>query len=84
MKKYKLISFLFSIVGILMISSGLLLADTNRIAGLNSISVEEFNIKNLATSANGAVKDSNDGNKYDELLLSEIDMNTAESGVYRV
>ena len=46
MNKYKLISFLSSIVGILMISSGLLLGDTNRIAGLGDISIEEFNIQN--------------------------------------
>ena len=86
MKKYKLISFLSSIVGILMISSGLLLADTNRIAGLGDISVEEFNIQNLATSTNNYVKETSmkkDG-EYSDILLSDISMNTAPSGVYRV
>ena len=87
MNKYKLISFLSSIVGILMISSGLLLADTNRIAGLGDISVEEFNIQNLATSANDSyVKETSmeTDNNYSDILLSDISMNTAPSGVYRV
>ncbi len=84
MNKFKLISFLSSIIGIIMISSGLLLGDTSRIAGLNSISVEEFNIKNLTTSTSNIVKDTSDDNKYDDILLSDISMNTADSGVYRV
>jgi len=85
MKKYKLISFLSSIVGILMISSGLLIGDTNRVAGLGDISVEEFNIKNLATSANSVIKsDDSSNNDYNDILLSDISMNTADSGVYRV
>lgn len=85
MKKYKLISFLSSIVGILMISSGLLIGDTNRVAGLGDISVEEFNIQNLATSANSVIKsDDSSNNDYNDLLLSDISMNTADSGVYRV
>ena len=86
MKKYKLISFLSSIVGILMISSGLLLGDTNRIAGLGDISIEEFNIQNLATSTDNIVRETSmkaDDN-YSDLLLSDISMNTAPSGVYRV
>lgn len=85
MKKYKLISFLSSIVGILMISSGLLIGDTNRVAGLNDITVEEFNIQNLATSTNSVIKsnDSSDS-EYNDILLSDISMNTADSGVYRV
>lgn len=86
MKKYKLISFLSSIVGILMISSGLLLSDTNRIAGLGDISIEEFNIQNLATSTDNIVRETSmkaDDN-YSDLLLSDISMNTAPSGVYRV
>ena len=85
MKKYKLISFLSSIVGILMISSGLLIGDTNRVAGLGDISVEEFNIQNLATSANSVIKsDDSSNNDYNDILLSDISMNTADSGVYRV
>lgn len=85
MKKYKLISFLSSIVGILMISSGLLIGDTNRVVGLNDLTVEEFNIQNLATSASNVVKsDNSDDSKYDEILLSDISMNAAPSGVYRV
>ena len=86
MKKYKLISFLSSIVGILMISSGLLLSDTNRIAGLGDISIEEFNIQNLATSTDNIVRETSmkSYNDYSDLLLSDISMNTAPSGVYRV
>ena len=86
MKKYKLISFLSSIVGILMISSGLLLSDTNRIVGLGDISIEEFNIQNLATSTDNIVRETSmkSDNDYSDLLLSDISMNTAPSGVYRV
>ena len=85
MDKYKLISFLSSIVGIIMVSSGLLLADTNRVVGLNNLSIEEFNIQNVAASTNSFIKTKQkDNNKYDDLLLSEISMNTADSGVYRV
>lgn len=85
MNKYKLISFLSSIVGILMISSGLLLSDTSRINNLNDLSVEEINIRNLAASTNSYIK-SNDSSKdeYSDLLLSEISISTADSGVYRV
>lgn len=84
MKKYKLISFISSIVGILMISSGLLLADNNRMNGLNNLTVEEFNIQNIATSTNSIIKSKKSDNKYNDLLLSEINMKTADSGVYRV
>ena len=85
MRKYKLISFLSSIVGILMISSGLLIGDTNRVAGLGSTSVEEFNIQNLAASTNSVIKSKETSdNSYNDILLSDISMNTADSGVYRV
>ena len=85
MKKYKLISFLSSIVGILMISSGLLIGDTSRISGLNNLSVEEFNIQNVATSTNAYIKyNNNKKDEYEDILLSEISMKTADSGVYRV
>ena len=85
MRKYKLISFLSSIVGILMISSGLLIGDTNRVAGLGGTSVEEFNIQNLAASTNSVIKSKETSdNSYNNILLSDISMNTADSGVYRV
>lgn len=85
MRKYKLISFLSSIVGILMISSGLLIGDTNRVAGLGGTSVEEFNIQNLAASTNSVIKSKETSdNSYNDILLSDISMNTADSGVYRV
>ena len=85
MKKYKLISFLSSIFGILLVSSGLLLGNANRTSGFNDLSVEEFNIQSLVTSTNNVMKvNKDDDNKYDDILFSDIKISAAPSGVYRV
>ena len=71
-----------------MISSGLLLSDTTRMTNFNNLSIEEFNIKNLATSTNSYIKSTNNtetnSTEYNDLLVNNLSMQTAESGVYRV
>lgn len=82
--KPKLICVLSSIIGILMISTGLVLSDATEVSGLDNLSIEEFNIKNLATSSKNVSKSIEEDNSYNDLLLDEVSMNTAPSGVYRV
>lgn len=82
--KPKLICVLSSIIGILMISTGLVLSDATEVSGLDNLSIEEFNIKNLATSSKNVNKSNEEDNSYNDLLLNEVSMNTAPSGVYRV
>lgn len=82
--KPKLICVLSSIIGILMISTGLVLSDATEVSGLGNLSIEEFNIKNLATSSKNVSKSIEEDNSYNDLLLDEVSMNTAPSGVYRV
>lgn len=82
--KPKLICVLSSIIGILMISTGLVLSDATEVSGLDNLSIEEFNIKNLATSSKSVSKSIEEDNSYNDLLLDEVSMNTAPSGVYRV
>ena len=82
--KPKLICVLSSIIGILMISTGLVLSDATEVSGLDNLSIEEFNIKNLATRSKNVSKSIEEDNSYNDLLLDEVSMNTAPSGVYRV
>ena len=82
--KPKLICVLSSIIGILMIYTGLVLSDATEVSGLDNLSIEEFNIKNLATSSKNVSKSIEEDNSYNDLLLDEVSMNTAPSGVYRV
>jgi len=82
--KPKLICVLSSIIGILLISTGLVLSDATEVSGLNNLSIEEFNIKNLATSSKSINKSSEEDASYNDLLVNEVSMNTAPSGVYRV
>lgn len=83
MKKIKLISSTAMLVGILMISLGFYVQITEQTTNLNSLKIEEFDVKNMATSVNKVVKDNNKEDN-DNFSLTEIDMETAPASVLRV
>ncbi|MBQ6497643.1 MAG: glucosaminidase domain-containing protein [Bacilli bacterium] len=83
MKKIKLISSTAMLVGILMISLGFYVQSTEQTTNLNSLKIEEFDVKNMATSVNKVVKDNNKEDN-DNFSLTEIDMETAPASVLRV
>lgn len=84
MKKSKLISCLSFMVGIVMISIGLFIGNQNNIIKLSKITVQGFDIKNMAASTNMIVRkvSSEEESKEDKnLLFKEIEMETAPASV---
>ena len=79
-----MISGLTGMVGIMMISIGMVIQSGEPLTNLNSAIVQEFNINNMAASANMLVKDPE--NKSEEesenLLLTEVKMETAPASIY--
>lgn len=81
MRKEKLISMITMMIGIVMISIGMVIQNTSS-NSLNNTNIEEFDIKNMATSANMAVKDSGESKvETENLLFKEVVMETAPASV---
>ena len=81
MKKAKLISTLSITVGVLMIAIGLFLSSDGKNIKLNRISVQGFDVKNLAASTNMIVKEVTRKEEEEDLLLMEVEMETAPASV---
>lgn len=85
MRKIKLVSAINFMVGIVMISLGLVIQTENSTNSLNSISIKEFNIKNMAASTNMIVEDNktNSGEiaTVEKRVLKEVNMETAPASV---
>ena len=80
MRKGKILSSLTFIVGIIMISIGMILQKNLDNNNLNQSIIQEFNIKNMAASAN-EIKEEKEPNVIDNYLLKEIKMETAPASV---
>ena len=82
MRRVKLISTVTSMVGIMMISIGLVLQNDNSLTDFNTTKVEQFDIKSMAASANMAIQDvEKKDNNTENLLLTEVKMETAPASV---
>ena len=69
-------------VGIMMISIGLVLQNDNSLTDFNTTKVEQFDIKIMAASANMAIQDvEKKDNNTENLLLTEVKMETAPASV---
>ena len=69
-------------VGIMMISIGLVLQNDNSLTDFNTTKVEQFDIKSMAASANMAIQDvEKKDNNTENLLLTEVKMETAPASV---
>ena len=77
-----MISCLTAVVGIMMISIGMMLEQEDSLTTGNLASIKEINIKNIAASANMIVKDNEEEEEEKEnLLLTEVVMETAPASV---
>lgn len=84
MKKTQGLCSITMIVGIIMISIGMVIQNEDSINTLAvNQTVEEFNIKNMAASTNMIVKESNEEEikKTDNIFLTEVAMETAPASV---
>ena len=86
MKRIKLISSITLIVGILMISVGMVIQNDESAQALNTnVNISDFKIQNMAASANMIIQDTNkettEENKKTTDLLTAVDMETAPSSV---
>lgn len=65
-----------------MISIGMVIQNSDSINTFNSTSIQEFDIKNMATSANRVVKEKDENTiKTENLLFKEVEMETAPASV---
>ena len=83
MRRGKLISCLTAMVGIMMISIGLVLQqDGQSFAQGTKTNIKDFNIRNIATSADAIVREAEtEKNETENLLLTEVVMETAPASV---
>lgn len=85
MRKGKVISSLFFILGIMMISIGMVFQQEQGLKSKKNMNTEQFDLKNIAASANMiVVKSSETKTENNNLLLTEIKMETAPAAVSRV
>lgn len=80
MKKTKIICFLTSIVGFIMISIGLLLQNEMQPTTKIEKKFSGYDIKNIAATSNMIVKDTKNSEEK-QLLLTEVEMETAPASV---
>lgn len=86
MRRIKLISSITLIVGILMISVGMVIQNDESAQALNTnVNISDFKIQNMAASANMIIQDTNkettEENKKTTDLLTAVDMETAPASV---
>ena len=81
MKRGKLLSGITMMVGIVMISIGLFMQNKNEFKNINisKAVMKEYNVNNIATSANEIIKDTE--KKEGSILLREVEMETAPASV---
>ena len=80
LKRIKLISTITLMVGITMISIGLVLQQDKDMKRFNYTKIEEINVKNMAASANMNVQNTS-SEEAENLLLKEVKMETAPASV---
>ena len=84
MKEINRLCSIIAIVGISMISLGLYV-QSNESTSLNYIKIKEFDVKNMATSVNQVIKDTDEKEVSSEALsLEEVKMETAPASVLRI
>lgn len=78
-----MLSVITMMVGIMMISIGMVIQNENSLNTLNGNQpIQEFNIKNMAASTNMIVEDTEESDStIDNLLLTEVVMETAPASV---
>ena len=82
LKRGKLIGCLTLIVGVLMISIGMVIQQEYSLEGINITHIQEFDIKNMAASTNMIMKEINEIDEEKEnVLLTEVEMETAPASV---
>ena len=85
MRKIKLIGAVNAMVGIIMISLGLVIHTEQSATSLDSISIKQFDVKNMAASTNMIVDDNKktDGEEatVERTVLKEVEMETAPASV---
>ena len=81
LKRGKLISGLTFIVGIVMISIGMMIQNNMEDTSLKSQVVQGFNVKNMAASANKIIEEEKEETKIEDYTVKEIEMETAPASV---
>mgnify|MGYP002854556721 CR=1 FL=1 len=82
MKKAKVISFILSMVGIMMISIALIVENQGSLTENKDIEFKEINLSNVAASTNMLIKNSNESEETTSLPLEEINMEVVPASVY--
>lgn len=82
MKKAKVISFILSMVGIMMISIALIVENQSSLSKSKDIEFKEISLSNVAASTNMLIKNSNEEEEATNLPLEEIKMEVVPASVY--
>ena len=82
MKKAKVISFILSMVGIMMISIALIVENQSSLSKSKDIEFKEISLSNVAASTNMLIKNSNEEEEATDLPLEEIKMEVVPASVY--
>ena len=83
MRKAKKVSYIILMIGILMISTGMMINKNSKDNYLNLSQIEEIDIKNLSANTKAIFKEekNNKSESNDNLLLESIEMETAPASV---
>lgn len=83
MRKAKKVSYIILMLGILMISTGMMINKNSKDNYLNLSQIEEIDIKNLSANTKAIFKEetNNKSESNDNLLLESIEMETAPASV---
>lgn len=85
MKKVERLCGITMMIGVMMISLGFYFQSSAKATSLNDIKIEEFDVKNMATSVDQAVKVSDIKEENTEVLsFDEVKMETAPASVMRI
>ena len=79
MKKYKLISSVTLMVGLVMISLGMFIQSSNKTTNLKDLNIKEVDVRSMAASANMKVKDTEEEDT--PIQVKEVKMETAPASV---
>lgn len=83
-KRVKLLCSFAMMLGVMMITTGVLLQSNGQTTSLNDIKIKEFDTENIAASVNQAVENDKVEAKTEKLSLTDVQMQTAPASLLRI
>lgn len=83
-KRVKQLCSFAMMLGVMMITTGVLLQSNGQTTSLNDIKIKEFDTENIAASVNQAVEKNKVEAKTEKLSLTDVQMETAPASLLRI